>query len=175
MTMSVNSGLLILRVVVGLMLAGHGAQKVFGWWGGTGMTAWIGAMNRMRIRPASPWAWASAMAELLGGLAVAIGFLSPLGSFAIAGSMLVAIALVHWPKGFWVSKGGYEFNLLIIATVSALAVIGPGSYSLDHLLGINLTHPLVLIVGTLATVAGVAVALTTRAPQATGETKPQTA
>src|SRR4029077_9103760 len=116
-TMSVDSGLLILRVVVGLMLAGHGAQKVFGWWGGTGMTAWIGAMNRMRIRPASPWAWASAMAELLGGLAVAIGFLSPLGSFAIAGSMLVAIALVHWPKGFWVSKGGYEFNLLIIATV----------------------------------------------------------
>jgi putative oxidoreductase len=173
--MSIALGLLILRVVVGLMLAGHGAQKVFGWWGGTGMTGWVGAMKRMRIRPAVPWAWASALAELLGGLAVAIGILSPLGNFAIAGSMLVAMALVHWPKGFWVTKGGYEFNLLIIATVAALAVIGPGTYSADHALGINLPEPLVLIVGTLATLGGVAVALTTRAPQAAPESKPQTA
>jgi len=173
--MSINAGLLILRIVVGLMLAGHGAQKVFGWFGGTGMTGWTGAMSRMRIRPAVPWAWASALAELLGGLAVALGFLSPLGSFAIAGSMLVAIALVHWPKGFWVSKGGYEFNLLIIATVVALAVIGPGAYSLDHLLRINLTQPVVLIVGILATVAGALLALTTRAPLPAAETKPQTA
>lgn len=175
MTMSINAGLLILRLVVGLTLAGHGAQKVFGWFGGTGMSGWVGAMNRMRIRPAAPWAWASALAELLGGLAVAIGFLSPLGSFAIAGSMLVAIALVHWPKGFWVSKGGYEFNLLIIATVAALAVIGPGAYSAVHLLGINLPEPLVLVIGTVATIAGVVVALTTRAPQAAAETKAQTA
>jgi putative oxidoreductase len=174
-TMSIPVGLLILRVVVGLTLAGHGAQKVFGWWGGTGMAGWVGAMNRMRIRPAVPWAWASALAELLGGLAVAIGILSPLGSFAIAGSMLVAMALVHWPKGFWVSKGGYEFNLLILATVAALAVIGPGTYSADHALGISLPEPLVLVVGTLATVAGVAVALTTRAPKTAAESKPQTA
>jgi putative oxidoreductase len=173
--MSIAFGLLILRVVVGMTLAGHGAQKVFGWWGGPGMTGWIGVMKRMRIRPAVMWGWASALAELLGGLAVAIGILSPLGSFAITGAMLVAIALVHWPKGFWVSKGGFEFNLLIIATVAALAVIGPGAYSADHVLGINLPEPLVLIVGTLATVAGVAVALTTRAPQVAPESKPQTA
>jgi putative oxidoreductase len=175
MTMSINAGLLLLRIVVGFMLAGHGAQKVFGWFGGTGMTGWVGAMKRMRIRPAVPWAWVSALAELLGGLGVTLGLLSPLGSFAIAGSMLVAIALVHWPKGFWVSKGGYEFNLLIIATVAALAVIGPGAYSADHLLGINLTQPPVLVVGALATLAGVAVALTTRAPQTATETKPQMA
>jgi putative oxidoreductase len=173
--MSIAFGLLILRVVVGLMLAGHGAQKVFGWWGGTGMTGWVGAMKRMRIRPAVPWAWASALAELLGGLAVAIGILSPLGNFAIAGSMLVAMALVHWPKGFWVSKGGYEFNLLIIAAVAALAVIGPGTLSADRLLRINLPEPLTLVLGTLATIAGVAVALTTRAPQAAAENRPQTA
>jgi putative oxidoreductase len=172
--MSIAVGLLILRVVVGLTLAGHGAQKVFGWWGGTGMTGWVGAMNRMRIRPAVAWAWASALAELLGGLAVAIGLLSPLGSFAIAGSMLVAVALVHWPKGFWISKGGYEFNLLILAAVAALAVIGPGAYSADHVLGINLPEPLVLVVGTLATVVGVGVALATRAPQIAADTKPQT-
>jgi putative oxidoreductase len=173
--MSIPLGLLILRLVVGLTLAGHGAQKVFGWWGGSGITGWVGVMNRMRIRPALPWAWASALAELLGGLAVAIGLLSPLGSFAVAGAMLVAVALVHWPKGFWNTKGGFEFNLLILAAVAAIAVAGPGAYSIDHVLGINLPEPLTIVVGTVATVAGVAVALITRAPKAVTESKPQTA
>jgi putative oxidoreductase len=164
---------LILRLVVGLTVAAHGAQKIFGWWGGPGITGWTGAMARMRIRPAVPWAWMSALAELAGGLMVAIGFLNPLGSFALAGSMLVAIALVHWPKGFWTTKGGYEFNLLIIAAAAAVAIAGPGAYSLDSALGIHLPEPVILIVGTLATIAGVAVALGTRAPAEA--TKPQPA
>ena len=166
-------GLLILRLFLGLIVAAHGAQKVFGWWGGAGMTGWTGAMTRMRIRPAVPWAWMSALAEFVGGLLVAIGFLNPLGSFAIAGSMLVAIALVHWPKGFWTTKGGYEFNLLIIAAAAAVAIAGPGAYSLDTVLGIHLPEPVLLIVGTLATIAGVGVALGTRAPAQA--TKPQPA
>jgi len=166
-------GLLVLRLVLGLILVGHGAQKLFGWWGGSGMTGWTGAMTRMRIRPAVPWAWMSALAEFVGGLLVAIGFLNPLGSFAIAGSMLVAIALVHWPKGFWTTKGGYEFNLLIIAAAAAVAIAGPGAYSLDTVLGIHLPEPVLLIVGTLATIAGVGVALGTRAPAQA--TKPQPA
>src|SRR5215472_4713117 len=115
----VASGLLLLRLVIGLTLAAHGAQKVFGWFGGPGMTGWTGAMTRMRIRPAVPWAWTSALAELVGGLALALGLLFPFPSLAIAGSMLVAIALVHWPKGFWTTKGGYEFNLSILAAVAA--------------------------------------------------------
>jgi putative oxidoreductase len=167
-------GLLILRLVIGLTLAGHGAQKVFGWFGGPGMTGWTGAMTRMRIRPAVPWAWTSALAELVGGLAVAFGLLSPLGSFAIIASMLVAIALVHWPKGFWVSKGGYEFNLAVIASALALALTGPGAYSLDSLLRIRLPEPAALIVAAVATLAGVGVALGTRGAPAV-ETKPQTA
>jgi len=166
-------GLLIIRLAVGLIVAGHGAQKLFGWWGGPGMTGWTGAMTRMRIRPAPAWAWMSALAEFGGGLAVAVGFLSPLGSFAIAASMLVAIALVHWPKGFWVTKGGYEFNLLILAAAAAIAIAGPGAYSLDGILGIHLPEPALLIVGTLATLAGVGVALGTRSPAEV--TKPQTA
>ena len=166
-------GLLVLRLVLGLILVGHGAQKLFGWWGGSGMTGWTGAMTRMRIRPAVPWAWMSALAEFVGGLLVAIGFLNPLGSFAIAGSMLVAIALVHWPKGFWTTKGGYEFNLLIIAAAAAVAIAGPGAYSLDTVLGIHLPEPVLLIVGTLATLAGVGVAVGTRAPAEA--TKPQPA
>ncbi len=167
-------GLLILRLVIALILVGHGAQKVFGWFDGPGMKGWIGAMTRMRIRPAVAWAWISALAELVGGTAVALGLLSPLGNFAIIGSMLVAIALVHWPKGFWVSKGGYEFNLAIIAAALALALTGPGAYSIDALLGIRLPEPITIVVLAIATVAGVAVALGTRGARAV-ETKPQTA
>jgi putative oxidoreductase len=164
-------GLLILRLAVGLIVAAHGAQKLFGWWGGSGMTGWTAAMTRMRIRPAVPWAWMSALAELVGGLMVAIGFLNPVGSFALAGSMLVAIALVHWPKGFWTTKGGYEFNLLIVAAAATVAIAGPGPYSLDSALGVRLPEPVILIVGTLATIAGVAVAVGTRGPAEA--TKPQ--
>src|SRR5438552_17632085 len=87
-------GLLILRLVIGVILAAHGAQKLFGWFGGPGMTGWTGAMNRMRIRPATPWAWMSALAELLGGIGLPLGLLFPLPSAAIAGSMLVAIIIV---------------------------------------------------------------------------------
>ncbi|TMD12152.1 MAG: DoxX family protein [Chloroflexi bacterium] len=167
-------GLLILRLVIGLTVAGHGAQKLFGWWGGPGMNGWVGAMNRMRIRPAVPWAWVSALAELLGGLGLAIGLLTPLPSLAIAGSMLVAIALVHWPRGFWATKGGYEFNLSILAGIAAIALTGPGAYSLDAAFGIHLPEPLTLIAGTILLLIGVAVALGTRAPEQLAETKPQT-
>ena len=167
-------GLLILRLVIGLTVAGHGAQKLFGWWGSPGMNGWVGAMNRMRIRPAVPWAWVSALAELLGGLGLAIGLLTPLPGLAIAGSMLVAIALVHWPRGFWATKGGYEFNLSILAGIAAIALTGPGAYSLDAAFGIHLPEPLTLIAGTILLLIGVAVALGTRAPEQLAETKPQT-
>lgn len=172
--MMIALGLLILRLVIGLTLAAHGAQKLFGWWGGPGMTGWTGAMNRMRIRPAVPWAWASALAEFAGGLALAAGFLFPLPVFAIAGSMLVAIALVHLPKGFFVSKGGYEFNLSILAAGAALALTGPGSISLDAALGIHFPEPVTDIVLTVLTLLGVAAALFTRAPEPVAEPKPQT-
>jgi len=160
-------------LVIGLTMAAHGAQKLFGWWGGPGMNGWTGAMNRMRIRPAVPWAWMSALAELLGGIGLAVGLLTPLPSLAIAGSMLVAIALVHWPNGFWVTKGGYEFNLSILAAIAAIALAGPGAYSLDSAFGIHAPEPVTLIVGTILVVAGVGVALGTRGPQPAAETKPQ--
>src|SRR5437762_1561175 len=157
-------GLLILRATIGLIVAAHGAQKLFGWWGGPGMTGWVQAVTRLRIRPAMPWAWVAALAEFAGGLMFAFGLLSPLGSFAIAGSMLVAIATVHLARGFWATKGGYEFNLAILAGVAAVALIGPGRISLDALLNIRLPEPATLIVLTIATVAGVPVTLAFRRP-----------
>ena len=167
------TGVLILRLVVGLTLAAHGAQKLFGWWGGPGVKGWTAVMNRMRIRPAAPWALASALAEFAGGIGLALGFLTPLPSFAIAGAMLVAIALVHWPKGFFNSKGGFEFNLTLLAAVAAVAFIGPGPISLDAALRIHLPEPVTIIVMTVLTLLGVGSALVTRSPQPAPEAKPQ--
>jgi putative oxidoreductase len=168
------TGILILRLVIGLTVAAHGAQKLFGWWGGPGMKGWTGAMNRMRIRPAAPWAWMSALAEFAGGLGLALGFLNPLPSFAIAGSMIVAIALVHLPKGFFIGKGGYEYNLAILAAAAAVALTGPGAYSLDSAVGIHLPEPVTLIVMTVLLIVGVVATLATRAPEHAAEPKPQT-
>jgi putative oxidoreductase len=167
-------GLLILRLVVGLILVGHGAQKLFGWWGGPGMNGWTRMVQKLRIRPAQPWAWVAALAEFGGGILLALGFLSPLGSLAIAGSMLVAIVTVHLPRGFWVTKGGYEFNLALLAAVAELALTGPGIYSLDQAFGTHLPEPASVLIGTIALIAGVAVTLATRSPQPAPETKPQT-
>ena len=172
--MSVSLGLLILRVVIGLTLAGHGAQKVFGWWGGSGMAGWIQAVTKLRIRPAAPWAWIAALSELGGGLLLALGLLSPLGSLAIAGSMLVAIATVHWRNGFWNGNRGYEFNLALLASVIAISLTGPGKYSLDQAIGIHLPEPATLLVGTIAVVVGVVVTLASRSPSVEVQAKPQT-
>ena len=169
----VSLGLLVLRVVIGLTIAAHGAQKLLGWWGGPGMKNWTAGMARMRMRPPAAWAWISVLGEVLGGLGLATGFLIPLPNLAIAGAMLVAIALVHWPKGFWNGKGGYEFNLSILAAIAAIALAGPGAYSLDALLRIRLPEPATLIAGTIAVLIGVAVALGTRGPQPVTEPKQQ--
>ena len=159
-----TAGLLILRVVIGGILFGHGAQKVFGWWGGPGMAGWTQAMTRMRIRPPRAWALVSAFGELVGGLLVVLGLLTPVACAVIAASMLVAVALVHLPRGFWVSKGGYEFNLSILGGVAALALIGPGRVSVDSALAIRLPEPATLIVLAIAVVAGVAAVLASRSP-----------
>src|SRR6266853_5127122 len=118
--MSIAFGLLVLRLVVGLAVAAHGAQKLFGVWGGSGMNGWAQGVRRLRMRPARPLAWIAALSEFGGGLLLALGLLSPLGSLAIIGAMLVAVATVHLSKGFWVTKGGFEFNLSLIVGAAAL-------------------------------------------------------
>src|SRR5713101_3167557 len=157
-------GLLVLRLAVGLIVAAHGAQKLFGWWGGPGMNGWTQIVQRLRIRPAEPWAWVAALAEFVGGTFLALGLLTPLAAAAIAGSMLVAIVTVHLAKGFWNGKGGYEFNLALLASAVALALTGPGTYSLDHALGIHLPEPATVIVTAIALIIGVTVTLVTRSP-----------
>jgi putative oxidoreductase len=130
-----DGGLLLMRVVLGTIMAAHGAQKLFGWFGGVGIAGTAGWLESMGFKPARLYATANGLAEFGGGLLLALGFLTPFGAAAVAGVMFVAIATVHWSKGFFNSAGGYEFNLLIVATSIALAMTGPGEISIDHLYG----------------------------------------
>ncbi|OLD47442.1 MAG: DoxX family protein, partial [Armatimonadetes bacterium 13_1_40CM_3_65_7] len=110
--------LLLLRIVVGLLVAGHGAQKLFGWFGGHGLAGFAGSLESMRFRPARLWAWLAGITEFGGGVLFAMGWLSPLGSIGMASSMLTAIARVHWPK-VWATERGFELPLTYLVVALA--------------------------------------------------------
>jgi putative oxidoreductase len=130
----VGVGLALLRVVVGLTLAAHGAQKLFGWWSGPGIAGFSGWLGSMGIRNPRMAAIMAGVFEFFGGILFALGLLTPLAALLIVIVMVTAIATVHWKAGFWSANGGYEFNLLIIASAVAVTMTGPGRYSLDHAL-----------------------------------------
>jgi putative oxidoreductase len=162
MLAQVNIGILILRIVAGLLFAGHGAQKLFGWFGGRGFAGWVGIVQKMGARPAPLWAGLNALAEFAGGLGLALGLLTPIASAGLVGSMVVAIVKVHWPKGIWNTQGGIEFPLLMGTVALVVGLIGPGSISLDALLGLSLPEPetdLVLLAITLIVTLGLVFAL----------------
>jgi putative oxidoreductase len=153
-------GLLILRIVVGVIFAAHGAQKAFGWWSGPGFAGWRAAMVRMHIQPAGFWAFVSTAVELAGGGLLVLGLLTPVVSALLVAQSVVIIVQVHLAKGFWNRNGGIEFALSLLGGVAALAGTGPGSVSLDAALGVGYSTELraVLIVVALAG-AGVALAI----------------
>jgi putative oxidoreductase len=130
-----EAGLLLIRVVLGAIMVAHGAQKLFGWFGGPGLAGTRGWLESMGFKPARVHASVVGVAEFGGGALLVLGLLTPLGAAAVAGVMFVAIATVHWTNGFFNARGGYEFNLLIAATAIALAITGPGEISIDHLAG----------------------------------------
>jgi putative oxidoreductase len=133
-----ETGLLLLRVALGSVIAAHGAQKLFGWFGGPGLAGTGGWLESMGFKPARLHASVTGLAEFGGGALLILGLLTPLGAAAVAGVMIVAIATVHWSNGFFSTAGGYEFNLLIASSAIALAFTGPGRISLDNALGLNL-------------------------------------
>jgi putative oxidoreductase len=159
-----NTGLLVLRLFVGLALGAHGAQKLFGWWGGSGVAVLRQHMTHMRLRPASLWVAGAIGTEIGGGLLLAAGLLSPLGAVGVGAAMLMATVAVHWGKGFFAGGGGVELPLLYLIPAAALGITGPGSYSLDSLFGITLPEPVVGIVAAVLAVGGVAVAMAGRSP-----------
>jgi putative oxidoreductase len=129
--MAIDIGLLILRLVVGLSFMAHGAQKLFGWFGGYGPKGTGGWMESVGIKPGVAIAVLSGLMELVGGLLLAAGFLTVLGAALITLTMLGAIVKVHGRNGYWSTANGYEYNLLLIAVAVALALTGAGAYSLD--------------------------------------------
>jgi putative oxidoreductase len=132
----VTLGLLILRVVMGLTLAAHGSQKLFGSFEGSGMSGTTGMFTKLGFRQPAAMALLAGSAEFFGGVLFAAGLLTPFAAIALIVVMLNAIITVHWQKGFFVTAGGFEYNLAVIAIATAVSAMGPGSDSVDNALGI---------------------------------------
>lgn len=128
--------LLVLRLVLGGVFVAHGAQKLFGSFGGPGIEGTAGFHEQIGIKPARPMAILAGLAEFVGGILVIAGFLTPLAALALVVVMIVTILKVHLENGFFAASGGYEFNLVLIAVAVALLLAGSGAYGIDAALGI---------------------------------------
>ena len=135
-----DAGLLALRLGVGATLMAHGTQKLFGWFGGGGVEGTTGAMQAMGFHPPKQSAVMAGLGETGGGALLALGLATPVGGAAAASTMLAA-GSVHRPAGFFVMGGGYEYSAVLALTGTALAVAGPGRYSLDAATGDRLNRP----------------------------------
>ena len=131
-----NEGLLIARLVLGLVMAAHGAQKLFGWFGGYGIAGTGGYLESIGFRPGRPFALAASLAELLSGVLVAIGLFGPIGPALMLSVMIVGAVSVHLKNGLFAQNSGIEVPLLYATGAIALALTGFGAYSLDAAFGI---------------------------------------
>ena len=134
-------GLLLLRVTIGLTLAAHGSQKLFGWFGGHGLAATGQGLEGLGFVPGRRHALVAGLAETGSGLLLALGLVTPLGAAAFAAVMLVAAVSAHLGRGFFVMGGGYEYNLVLGVAALALAFTGAGALSLDAAIGWPLSGP----------------------------------
>ena len=155
-------GLLLIRVVVGAVMAAHGAQKWFGWFGGHGLAGTGGWLGSMGFKPERLHAQVVAAAEFIGGLLLIFGLFTPFASAAVIGVMIVAIATVHWSNGPFNTEGGYEFNVVLAATAAALAFTGAGRLSLDNALDTGMRGVVWGLVAVVLGAIGATLTLATR-------------
>ncbi len=151
--------ILVLRVVFGLLFMGHGAQKLFGWFGGHGLegtTSWLGELG---LNPPKFWAIVAGLAEFLGGAGLVLGLLTPITAAAIVGVMLMAIAKVHWANGLWITQNGFEYALVNAIIAAFIGFVGPGRYALDTLLHIAYPMPTTFLIALVIAIIGVLVGL----------------
>ncbi|MFH8223784.1 DoxX family protein [Streptomyces sp. NPDC018057] len=125
-------GLLLLRLTFGLLMAGHGAQKLFGLFGGGGLAATGRGFEAIGYRPGRVYAVIGGLSELLGGLGLALGLLTPLAAAALIGVMINAMVTVTGAHGFWDTDGGIEYNLAIAVVALTVAATGPGRLAADR-------------------------------------------
>jgi putative oxidoreductase len=128
----------IVRLAQGSLMAGHGAQKLFGAFNGPGLEGTSGFMEMLGLRPGRPWAFMAGLSEFGGGVLTALGLLNPLGPLGIIASMSMATTKAHWGKPIWVTEGGAELPVLNLAVSTALMLREPDKYSLDRVLGVRL-------------------------------------
>jgi putative oxidoreductase len=159
-------GILVLRVVVGCTFFGHGAQKLFGWFGGPGPRGAAGFFGSLGFRPALPLAIVAGLSEAAGVL-FALGLLTPFAALAMASVMVVAVGSVHVKNGFWSANGGFEYNLVLWTAAAAVAATGPGRFSIDAALHVadNLSGVWWGVGVLVVSLAGGAVMLATRETQ----------
>ncbi len=171
--MAPDLGLLILRLAVGLTFAAHGAQKAFGWWAGPGPVGWRGAMEHMGMRPSGFWAVVSTMAELIGGLLLALGLLTPLAVGVLIAHSITIVHLVHLPKGFWNTQGGLEYPMSLGIAVLAIGLTGPGAYALDTAIGVTYADPVQIALIVLGLIGAAVAWAVPRVAASTDEAAPQ--
>ncbi|WAH38348.1 DoxX family protein [Alicyclobacillus dauci] len=123
-------GLLIIRLVIGLTFAGHGTQKLFGWFGGPGLKGTAGWLDSMGMKPGFLAALLAGLGELVAGLLLALGLWLPVSAALFIITMVVAIITVHGKNGFWLTKSGIEYNVTLIGVALGVALIGPGAYAI---------------------------------------------
>jgi putative oxidoreductase len=145
-----NIAMLILRVVVGGLFMGHGAQKLFGWFGGHGLEGTGGFMGSLGFRPGRRMALVGGLVELGGGLLLAIGFLTPFGAALIVGQMTAATLAVHVDKGLWNQNGGFEYPLVLAVVALVVTFAGPGTISVDSALGMEVSGTVPMLAALLA-------------------------
>jgi putative oxidoreductase len=153
-----NIALLLMRVTLGTLLAAHGAQKLFGWFGGSGLKGTAGMMEKLGMAPGQVWGTMAALGEFCGGVLTVLGLLSPAGPLNIMAAMAVAIRRAHWKLPIFVGQGGAELAATNFAAAMMLAVMGPGDYSADRLLGVRIPRPLGVLIA-LGTAGAVYAAL----------------
>ncbi|MFE2936391.1 DoxX family protein [Streptomyces sp. NPDC059278] len=127
-----DCGLLLVRITFGLLMAGHGSQKLFGILGGEGLDATGKGFAALGYHPGALYATIGGGSEFLGGLGLALGLFTPLASAALTGVMINAMATVTAAHGLWETQGGVEFNVCIVVVALAIAAIGPGRFALDR-------------------------------------------
>jgi putative oxidoreductase len=134
---ALSTGLLISRLVLGTLMAAHGSQKLFGWFGGYGLAGTGGFFEQIGFRPGRTFAAAASLGELTAGILILLGFLGPIGPALMISIMIVAAVSVHWGHGVFATTNGIEVPLLYATGGLTLALTGPGAYSLDAALGLD--------------------------------------
>lgn len=129
---------LLMRISAGVIFAAHGAQKLFGSFGGGGLEGTAQWMASIGLQPGYLMALAAGSAEFVGGIALLLGLLTRPAAFVLAMTMLVAVITVHLPNGLFLSNNGYEFGLALLAITGAIVLNGGGKLSLDRLLSARL-------------------------------------